>query len=170
VGFAITVAQVFEDGRRLTWTVVVYLYPIGWLVLAVAGLLGTAFALLRQGRRAGTAERELQAARKGQDDALRERDEALSEKEALDRLLDPDRRRHDTKLLDDIREIIGRQQIRQLDQHDFGNAWRQQLIEPFNEFVDTRWGEPEYRFLDCCPREQARGVPYRCGRLHACSR
>lgn len=53
----------------------------------------------------------------------------------------------DRETYEDIIGLVGRDEIRFLREHDFGNAWSRDLAMRFFELVETRDG-PEHEFLD----------------------
>jgi hypothetical protein len=61
--------------------------------------------------------------------------------------LSPEHRAADKKNFEELVELLPREKIRYLDEHDFGNSWSRDVTMSFLEYVDTR-NDVEHQFLD----------------------
>jgi hypothetical protein len=61
--------------------------------------------------------------------------------------LSPGHRAADKKNFEELVELLPRERIRYLEEHDFGNSWDRDVAMSFLEYVDTR-NNVEHQFLD----------------------
>lgn len=136
----VTIAQAFRSIRRVTADVADYLWPdwiVAILALAVLGLL----ALLRnRERRLHNREIELRG-------VVMARDDSAAKVQALEDALAPDRREHDRRIIKELINVMSRQAVRFVDEHDFGALWNQKDVLPVYR-VANDLDDVEHRFLD----------------------
>jgi hypothetical protein len=136
----VALVPAFKSIRRDTSDLVGYLWPdwiVAVLVLAVLGLL----ALLRnRERRLHVREIELR-------DVVTERDDAAAKVQAFEDALAPERREHDRRIIKQLIDVMPRQAIRFVAEHDFGGLWKLEEVLPVYR-VANDLDDVEHRFLD----------------------